>query len=222
MAGTDLDQRAIAIQFGISFEEFSETRLPLRLPSWNIAPSQNVLSVRSQPETGAFQLDAFKWGLVPSWAKDQKIAYKTINARVETVDTSPSYRGAFKKRRCLIVADGFYEWKRAGNAKQPYAIQRQDGSPFAFAGLWEAWRQSEETDWLLTCTIITCEPNEFMTQIHNRMPVILPEEHFQAWLSGTAGKEVLVPYPSDLISAYPISTRVNSPVNNDPDILKPV
>jgi putative SOS response-associated peptidase YedK len=190
--------------------------------SYNIAPSQNVLTIREHPETGKWSLDVLKWGLIPSWSKDEKIAYKTVNARVETVETSPSYRQAFKKRRCLIPADGFYEWKRAGSTKQPYSIQRKDGMPFCFAGLWEGWKKPGTEDWLRTCTIITCEPNEFMSQIHTRMPVILPEEYFEAWLSGAAGKEVLAPYPADLMNAYPISTRVNSPANNDAGILEKV
>jgi putative SOS response-associated peptidase YedK len=113
-----------------------QTDLPI---SWNVAPSQNVLAIRKNPETGERSLDALKWGLVPSWAKDEMIAYKTINARVETVDTSASYRAAFKNRRCLIPADSFYEWKKAGTVKQPYAIGLKSGEPFVFAGLWEGW-----------------------------------------------------------------------------------
>jgi putative SOS response-associated peptidase YedK len=118
------------------------------------------------------------------WAKDPKIAYKTINARVETVDTAPSYRSAFKKRRCLIPVDGFYEWKKVLGGKIPYSIQMKDDSSFVFAGLWEGWKPAESEDWLCTCTIITGEPNDLVRQIHTRMPVILPEEHHQAWLVG--------------------------------------
>jgi len=119
-------------------------------------------------------MDRLRWGLIPTWANDEKIAYKTINVRVETVGTAPSYRQAFKKHRCLIPADGFYEWRRLGKTRQPYSIQRKDGSLFAFAGLWETWRAPGSEQWLRTCTIITCEPNEFCATIHNRMPVILP------------------------------------------------
>jgi putative SOS response-associated peptidase YedK len=196
-----------------------QTDLPI---SWNIAPSQVVLAIRKNPETGERSLDGLRWGLIPSWAKDDKIAYKTINARVETLDTTASYRSAFKKRRCLIPSDGFYEWQRAGALKQPYSIGMQDGSPFVFAGLWEGWKRPGSEDWLRTCTIITCEPNEFTATIHSRMPVILPEEVHEAWLSGEAGKEVLTPFPADRMKAFPISTLVNSPRNNDPHILDPV
>jgi putative SOS response-associated peptidase YedK len=195
-----------------------QTDLPI---SWNVAPSQNVLAIRKNPETGERSLDALKWGLVPSWAKDEKIAYKTINARVETVDTSASYRAAFKKRRCLIPADSFYEWKKAGTVKQPYAIGLESGEPFVFAGLWEGWPRPGTDEWLRTCTIITCEPNEFVATIHNRMPVILPEMHHEAWLSGEAGKHNLTPYPAEEMIAWPIDSRVNSPRNNDPAIVEP-
>jgi putative SOS response-associated peptidase YedK len=142
--------------------------------------------------------------LIPNWAKDPKIAYKTINARVETVDTAPSYRQAFKKRRWLIPADTFYEWKKVVGGKIPYAIGMKDGSPFVFAGLWEGWKDPATNDWLRTCTIITGEPNEFVREIHTRMPVILPEEYHEAWLTGEAGKEVLLPFPADRMKASPI------------------
>jgi putative SOS response-associated peptidase YedK len=163
-----------------------------------------------------------QWGLVPHWAKDPKIAYKTINARVETVDTAPSYRQAFKKQRCLIPVDGFYEWKKVLGGKIPHSIGMADDSPFVFAGLWEGWKDPASDEWLRTCTIITGEPNEFVAQIHTRMPVILPEEHHEAWLSGEAGKEILVPFPAERMKAWPISPRVNSPINNDPEIMAPI
>jgi putative SOS response-associated peptidase YedK len=138
------------------------------------------------------------------------------------VDTAPSYRSAFKKRRCLIPVDGFYEWKKVLGGKIPYSIQMKDDSPFVFAGLWEGWKPAESEDWLRTCTIITGEPNDLVRQIHTRMSVILPEEHHQEWLSGEAGKEILVPFPGDRMKAWPISPRVNSPRNNDSAIIAPV
>jgi len=194
----------------------------LDLPiSYNIAPAQDVLAIRFNPETRQRTLDALRWGLIPNWAKDEKIAYKTINARVETVDTAPSYRGAFKKRRCLIPVDTFYEWHRTGNHKIPYAIGMKDDSVFVFAGLWEGWKPPGSVEWLRTCTIITCEPNDLVREIHTRMPVILPEEVHDAWLSGDAGKEILGPFPAERMKAWTISTRVNSPRNNDPEILEP-
>ncbi len=146
-----------------------QTDLPI---SYNIAPSQKVLTIRFNPGTRERSLDALQWGLVPYWSKDPKIGYKTINARVATVDTAPSYRQAFKKRRCLIPADGFYEWKKVVGGKIPYSIGMKDNGPFVFAGLWEGWRNPETEEWLRTCTIITGEPNELVSQIHTRMPVI--------------------------------------------------
>jgi len=175
-----------------------------------------ILTIRFYPETRERSLDALQWGLVPYWSKDPKIGYKTINARVATVDTAPSYRQAFKKRSCLIPADGFYEWKKVVGGRIPYSIGMKDNGPFVFAGLWEGWRNPETEEWLHTCTIITGEPNELVARIHTRMPVILAEEHHEAWLSNQAGKEVLVPFP-DAMRAWPISPRVNSTKNNDPD-----
>jgi putative SOS response-associated peptidase YedK len=190
--------------------------------SWNIAPTQEVLTIRLNPKTKQRSLDVLRWGLIPNWAKDPKIASKTINARVETVDTAPSYRQAFLKRRCLVPVDGFYEWKKVLGGKIPYSISMTDGSPFVFAGLWEGWKDPANDQWLHTCTIITGEPNEFVRKIHTRMPVILPEEHHDSWLSGKAGKEVLVPFPADRMRAWPISARVNTPKNDDPEIIVPV
>ncbi len=194
-----------------------QTDLPI---SYNIAPSQKVLTIRFNPKTQQRSLDALQWGLVPYWAKDPKIGYKTINARVETVDTAPSFREAFKKRRCLIPADGFYECKKVVGGKIPYSIGMKDDSPFVFAGLWEGWRNPDTEEWLRTCTIITGESNELVAQIHTRMPVILPEEHREAWLRNQAGKEVLVPYPAEAMRAWPISPSVNSPKNDDPSLIE--
>jgi putative SOS response-associated peptidase YedK len=193
--------------------------------SWNIAPSQDVLAIRFRPKTGQRSLDALRWGLVPYWAKDHKIGFKTINARVETVDTAPSYREAFKKRRCLIPADGFYEWKKAPGGKVPYAIGMKDAPPFVFAGLWEAWKDPSTGEWLRTCSIITGDPNELIAQVHTRMPVILPEEHHAKWLGEAEEgdlKELLKPFPAERMTMWPISSRVNSPENNDEALLEPI
>jgi putative SOS response-associated peptidase YedK len=190
--------------------------------SYNIAPTQDILAIRYHPETAQRSLDILRWGLIPYWAKDPGIAYKTINARVETVDTAPSYRHAFKKRRCLVPVDGFYEWRKVLDGKIPYSIGMQDDSPFVFAGLWEGWKNPSNNKWLHTCAIITGEPNEIVREIHTRMPVILPEKYHDAWLSGEAGKEILVPFPGELMKAWPISPKVNSPANNAPDILSPI
>ena len=193
--------------------------------SWNIAPSEDVLAVRYNSGTKQRSLDALRWGLIPYWAKDPKIAYKTINARVETVDTAPSYREAFKKRRCLIPVDSFYEWKRVVGGKIPYAIGMKDDAPFVFAGLWEGWKDPATDEWVRTCTIITGEPNELVAQIHTRMPVILPEEDHAKWLGETEDgdlKALLKPFPADQMRIWRISPRVNSPENNDPDIITPM
>ena len=172
--------------------------------------------------------DFVAMGLAKSWESPggnvtgmNLVADDAAMARVETVETSASYRAAFKKRRCLIPADSFYEWKKAGTVKQPYAIGLESGEPFVFAGLWEGWPRPGTDEWLRTCTIITCEPNEFVATIHNRMPVILPEMHHEAWLSGEAGKHNLTPYPAEEMIAWPIDSRVNSPRNNDPAIVEP-
>jgi putative SOS response-associated peptidase YedK len=149
-----------------------QTDLPI---SYNIAPSQKVLAIRFNPETQQRPLDALQWGLMPHWTKDSKIAYRTINARAETVDKAPSFRQAFIKRRCSIPADGFYEWRKTAKPKLPFAIAMKDGRPFTFAGLWENWKDPESGEWLRTCTIITGEPNELVAQIHPKMPVILPQ-----------------------------------------------
>src|ERR1700747_2387923 len=133
-----------------------QTDLPI---SYNIAPSQKVLTIRFNPETRVRSLDALQWGLIPYWAKDPKVAYRTINARAETVDKAPSFRQAFRKRRCLKPADGFYEWRKTTRRKLPFAIAMKDERPFAFAGLWENWKDPEFGEWLRTCTIITGEPN---------------------------------------------------------------
>ena len=177
----------------------SQTDLPI---SYNIAPSQKVLTIRFNPETRARSLDALQWGLIPYWAKDPKIAYRTINARAETIDKAPSYRRAFLNRCCLIPADGFYEWRKTARPKLPFAIAMKDGRRFTFVlGSRENWEIPNLEEWLRTCTIITGEPNPArQRRIHPRMSVILPEKHHAVWLGETDDenlKELLVPYPAD-------------------------
>jgi putative SOS response-associated peptidase YedK len=188
--------------------------------SYNIAPSQEVLAIRYNPETKQRTLDRLRWGLVPYWANDEKIGFKTINARAEMVDIAHSFRSAFKKRRCLIPADGFYEWKKVIGGKIPYSIEMKDDSPFVFAGLWEGWQNPETQEWLRTCTIITGQPNELVAEIHTRMPVILPPETHDEWLSGEAGKDFLRPFPAEEMKIRAVSTRINKPENNDPELLQ--
>ncbi len=186
---------------------------------FNVAPSTGIPVIRSIE--GERTLSLMHWGLIPFWAKDTKIGYKTINARAETVATKPAFRAAYKARRCLIPAAGFFEWKRGVEAKQPHYIHKQDGNPIAFAGLWETWKSPDET--IESCTIVTTEANEMMAELHNRMPVILDAHDFDWWMTGD-GKEVgqlLKPCPSEWLEAYPISRRVNNPRNGGDDLQAP-
>jgi putative SOS response-associated peptidase YedK len=194
-------------------------------PRYNIAPSQPVAVA---PNDGKFQLDYYTWGLIPSWAKDPQIGARLINARGESLAEKPSFRNAFRRRRCLVFADGFYEWRQAPDrrSKTPMYIKLQTGRPFAFAGLWENWQSSDGSN-ILSCTIVTTEPNSLMANIHNRMPVILPEEAIPLWLEPgepdlSRLQELLAPYPANLMSAYPVSTLVNSPANDHPRCIEPV
>ena len=190
-------------------------------PSYNIAPTQQVATVLA--ENGKRKLEMLHWGLIPSWAKDPEVGNRMINARAETVAEKPSYRKAFQERRCLILADGFYEWQKTDNGKQPFYIRMQDESPFAFAGLWESWRNGRE---IRSCTIITTAPNELAAPIHNRMPVILDPEDYEMWLDPDFDERdpltsLLKPYPADVMEAYPVSRRVNKPSNNEPGVIEP-
>jgi putative SOS response-associated peptidase YedK len=207
------------------------TRNPLpNYPArFNIAPTDPVLTVRFNPETKERSLDALRWGLVPYRAKDLKIGARMINARAETVATMPAFRDAFRERRCIIPASGFYEWKKTGTAKQPYAIVPEGDPIFAFAGLWENWRvraAADSAEWIRTCTIITGEPNELVAPIHNRMPVILDKSDWAKWLGEyPADKDALLallkPFPAERMRAYPVSSRVNSVKNDEPSLLEP-
>lgn len=192
-------------------------------PRYNVAPTQPVAAV---PNDGKNQLDYFVWGLIPSWSKDPKMGSRMINARSETVDEKPSFRSAFKRRRCLILADGFYEWKRTSGSKTPMYIKLKSDNTFALAGLWEIWHAQDGSE-IRSCTILTSEPNELLRNIHNRMPVILPEKHYQFWLDtgepdGDALKAVLKPFPADEMMAYPVSKTVNNPANDVPACIEPL
>jgi len=195
---------------------------PLNLrPNYNVAPTHDVPIVRNRAD-GKREMVQMRWGLIPFWAKDEKIGYSTINARVEAVESKPAFRAAFKARRCLVVADGFYEWKKLdAKTKQPYRITLKDGKPFGFAGLWETWK-NKDGEKIESCTIITGEPNELVAKIHDRMAVILPPEKFDAWLSGAAGKEILTPFPASKMRAYEVDLRVGNVRNNDAALLEPL
>ena len=189
-------------------------------PNYNVAPTQEVAAVME--EGGRRRLELLRWGLVPSWADDAEIGARMINARSETAPEKPSFRRAFRSKRCLIPADGFYEWKREPGGKQPYYFRMQEGRPFAFAGLWESW---EKDGVLLSCAILTTRANSVLEGIHDRMPVILPSESYDAWLDPDVDKEelteLLVPYPGDDLETYPVSRFVNSPHNNDERCIEP-
>ncbi len=207
-------------------EQFGVNDSPLFQPRYNIAPSQSIAAIRIEPDTTTRKLVMLRWGLIPSWAKDAKIGNQCINAKAETVAEKPSFRSAFKKRRCLVVATGFYEWQVQGARKQPMWIGMRNKRPFAFAGLWEHWKPAvgEPID---TCTIITTEPNDLMAPIHNRMPVILAPTSYDQWLDPTFQKietlnGLLRPYLSEELTAYPVSTLVNNPRHDTPQCLEPV
>lgn len=195
-------------------------------PRYNIAPTQSVAVIAN--EDGPRTLELFKWGLIPSWAKDAKIGNSLINARAETLAEKPAFRTALKRRRCLVLADGFYEWQKLEARKQPMYIQLKDGRPFAFAGLWETWRPGGgDSPVLKTCTIITTEPNALMAGIHNRMPVILQPADYAAWLTpgelpAVEALALLHSYPADAMQARPVSTAVNSPARDEAALVQPV
>jgi len=193
-------------------------------PRYNIAPSQPVAVV---PNNHPTHLEFFQWGLVPSWAKDVKIGYRMINARSETLAEKPSFRTAYRRRRCLVLANGFYEWKSepGRQTKTPYFIALESREPFAFAGLWDVWRSADGSE-LPTCTIITTTPNELMAPIHNRMPVILPPAAYDQWLDPAERQPaelqpLLRPFPAEQLTAYPVSTAVNRPQNDTPECILP-
>jgi putative SOS response-associated peptidase YedK len=207
-------------------QQFALTDPPLFTPRYNIAPSQPIAAIRIDPDTTTRTLVMLHWGLIPSWAKDAKIGNQCINAKAETVAEEPSFRSAFKKQRCLIVATGFYEWQVRGRVKQPKWIGLRSQHPFAFAGLWEHWTPAEGQP-LETCTIITTEPNDLIAPIHSRMPVILAPTAYDQWLNPTfqhneSLKVLLRPYPRDELMVYPVSTLVNNPRHDVPQCLEPV
>ena len=199
---------------------------PNLAPRYNIAPTQEVAAVRLE-EDGKRHFRWLKWGLVPSWAKDLSIGSRMINARSETLAEKPAFRSAFKQRRCLILADGFYEWRVEGKGpKQPYRITLADGGPFAFAGLWERWRDKKSGESVDSCTIATTLANDALESIHHRMPVILPPADYGMWLDTTESSDrvqaLLRPAPNDQIRFHAISTRVNKVANDDATVIEPI
>jgi putative SOS response-associated peptidase YedK len=192
--------------------------MPELPPRYNIAPSQDIAIIRADPD--GRHLSLAHWGLIPVWAKAADSGYSTINARAETVDTKPSFRAPFKRHRCIIPADGFYEWHEEGGIKIPHHIGRKDGVPFALAGLWDRWKgpQGEVT----SCTIIVTGANAFMKPLHDRMPVILAPQDYARWLDpdnhDTASlKQLLAPAPEDWLAEWPVSRALNNPRHEGPD-----
>jgi len=208
-------------------EQFALFEVPPFTPRFNIAPSQPVPVVRLVPgqTEPRRELVWLRWGLIPGWAQDAAIGNRMINARAESVAQKPAFRAALRRRRCLLAADGFYEWQRTGRRKQPHFIRMRDDRPLAFAGLWESWEGPDQV--VESCTILTTDANELMRPIHDRMPVILAPAAYEPWLDPTVQEPqqlapLLVPYPSEPMTAYPVSTLVNSPTNEDPRCIEPV
>lgn len=191
-------------------------------PSYNIAPSQNVAVVVKDEVN---KLMTCRWGFIPSWSKDESVGYKLINARAETVAVKPMFTAAFEKHRCLVVADGFYEWRKEDKVKTPVYIHLKSGEPFGLAGLYNVWT-SPEGKHICTCTIITTDANDLIEPIHNRMPVIIPRDRQELWLDTETGDKtellsLLKPYPSKELELYDVSTKVNSPKFNSPECIRP-
>jgi putative SOS response-associated peptidase YedK len=200
--------------------------IPVTEPRYNIAPTQMVAAVRQLSESEKPEFAWLRWGLVPYWTDDISIGNRLLNARAETVAEKPSFRSAFRSRRCLVLADGFYEWQKVKGGKQPYYIRLKEGKPFCFAGLWERWK-SDKQELLESCTLITTAANEMMKPIHDRMPVILDPAEFSPWLDpglkeADRVSQLLRPIPAENMEAYPITTYVNSPKNEGPECIAPL
>lgn len=190
--------------------------------SYNIAPTQNILGVRQTPD--GREMSFLKWGLIPSWAKDSSMGAKLINARSETITEKPSFREAFKRRRCIIPADGFYEWQRTGGRKQPFFFHFRDDRLFGFAGLWDRWK-SEDGELIESCTILTTDANEALRPVHDRMPMILHPETYELWLDDDPRKsslreELLRPFPASEMEGYPVNASINSPRNQGAGLIE--
>ena len=211
-----IDIKTIAEQFGVPAT--LETS-----PRYNIAPTQEVVSIM---HNGTSHLALLRWGLIPSWAKDESIGSKMINARAETLTEKPSFKGLLRSKRCMIIADGFYEWRKENGLKTPMYITLKSGEPFAFAGLWDQWKNPEGQQ-IRTCTIITTEPNDVLVPIHNRMPAILVPDAYELWLDPDVRDEHalsywLSPYPAEEMTARPVSRQVNDPKHESPELIAPL
>jgi putative SOS response-associated peptidase YedK len=210
----------------LKLERFGISELPPLVPRYNIPPSSDILVVRERK--GVTEAEMIRWGLVPSWAKDPNIGNRMANVRSDTALEKSSFRAAMQKRRCLIPADVFYEWQDIPGQKRrkPYAVAIRDGGIFALGGVWEAWRAKDRGEWLITCAILTTEPNELLQPIHDRMPVIVKEDDYASWISpATTAVEVrrmVQPFPVDLMRAWEIGLLVNDPKADDGRVIAPI
>jgi putative SOS response-associated peptidase YedK len=216
------DQLRLTILMGTP----DDPRVTKAKPRYNGAPSQDLLVIRRHPKTGEYLQDLLRWGLIPNWTKDPSPKLKPINATAERVVTAPMFREAYARRRCVVPVDNFFEWKavKGAKAKQPYAIALKSEKPFGIAAIWESWKHPHSGEIIRTFCIITTTANELVADIHDRMPVILPPEGYDRWLSNIEPdpRDLLVPFTAALMMMWPISTRVNKPDNDDPDILDPL
>ena len=213
----------LVARFGVD-----EVAAPAHEPSYNVAPRASVYAVRDRSEEQGRRrsLSALRWGLIPSWAKDPKVGDRMINARAESLTDKPAYERAFRRHRCVVPAEGFYEWQRRGVRKQPIFIHRRDSEPMAFAGLWAAWRDGDapDADWIRSCTIVTASANGTVAPLHDRMPVVLEERDWDRWLDPDAPDldalaHLLRPAADELLVAYPVGTAVNSADNDGPQLV---
>jgi len=216
----------IADLFEVLREEEGGVPLPEVQPRYNLAPTQDAPVVRVLEPGGGRRLELLRWGFIPTWAKEAAIGNRMINARAESVAEKPAYRWAFKKHRCLVVTDGFFEWKKVAGGKQPHLIRTKDGQPFAFAGLWSRW-QPPQGEPLETFTILTTDANPVVADVHDRMPVILAPKDYGLWLDPAVQdpeklQPLLVPAPEELLETLPVSRRVNSPANDSADCIEPL
>lgn len=206
---------------------FRLDKIPDLAPQYNIAPTQTVATVIQNPETNQREFKQLRWGLIPAWMKDSRMSMNLINARAETVTEKPAFRAAFKHRRCLVLADGFYEWKRENGKKQPFYFRLSEGTPFGFAGLWEKWQPlaaKSEGEEIISCTILTTAANELVKPIHERMPVILAPQDYDLWLNHEIQtpeplQQLLCPYPDQAMTGYPVSTLVNNSRQNSSECI---
>jgi len=219
-------QSSAPIRYGIvDGMNVRDSRVHNYPPRWNGAPSQDLLVIRRNNQTGELSLDPLRWGLIPYWCQDPRGGRKPINAKCETVRTLPTFREAYRRRRCILPVDGFFEWKaiKGQKAKQPYAIAMQDNSPFGIGGLWENWKDPTSGEWIRSFAIITTDANVLVAEIHDRMPLILPPTEYVRWLGDEPDpRELMRAFPAEPMRMWPISTRVNKPQNDDASVVEPI